>query len=152
MADLIVVGYDGSEDADHAIAAAGATLPGRQALIVHVWQVPLEPGHVPAAPIALPPMEEQRDEAARHAQGVVESGVARAREAGLEAEPITRMGAGAADVAGVLQEIAEERDAALIVVGHRGLGRLRAALLGSVSDAVVRNATRPVLVVPRADG
>jgi nucleotide-binding universal stress UspA family protein len=42
---------------------------------------------------------------------------------------------------------AEDAHADLIVVGSRGLGRLRRALLGSVSDSVVRHAHGPVLVV-----
>jgi nucleotide-binding universal stress UspA family protein len=35
----------------------------------------------------------------------------------------------------------------LIVMGSRGLGGIRRALMGSVSDAVVRHAHCPVLVV-----
>lgn len=41
---------------------------------------------------------------------------------------------------------AEEENADLIVIGRRGSG-LSKALLGSVSDHVVKNATRPVVVV-----
>jgi nucleotide-binding universal stress UspA family protein len=37
--------------------------------------------------------------------------------------------------------------AGLIVIGSRGLGPLRRALMGSVSDSVVRHAHCPVLVV-----
>jgi nucleotide-binding universal stress UspA family protein len=44
-------------------------------------------------------------------------------------------------------ELAEELDAGLIVVGSRGIGSLRRALMGSVSDSVVRHAHCPVLVV-----
>jgi nucleotide-binding universal stress UspA family protein len=44
-------------------------------------------------------------------------------------------------------EVAEEIGAGLIVLGSRGHGRLRRALLGSVSDAVVRHAHCPVTIV-----
>ena len=36
----------------------------------------------------------------------------------------------------------------LLVLGTRGLGRIRGAVLGSVSAAVVRAAHSPVVVVP----
>jgi nucleotide-binding universal stress UspA family protein len=44
-------------------------------------------------------------------------------------------------------EVAEEIGAGLIVMGSRGHGRLRRALMGSVSDAVVRHAHCPVTIV-----
>ena len=44
-------------------------------------------------------------------------------------------------------DLAEEMRAGLIVIGSRGLGPLRRALMGSVSDSVVRHAHCPVLVV-----
>ena len=43
--------------------------------------------------------------------------------------------------------LAEEIEAGLIVMGSRGQGGIRRALMGSVSDAVVRHAHCPVLVV-----
>jgi nucleotide-binding universal stress UspA family protein len=43
--------------------------------------------------------------------------------------------------------VAEEIRAGLIVMGSRGLGGVRRALMGSVSDSVVRHAHCPVLVV-----
>ena len=41
----------------------------------------------------------------------------------------------------------EELDVSLVVMGSRGLSRLDRALMGSVSDSVVRHARCPVLVV-----
>jgi nucleotide-binding universal stress UspA family protein len=43
--------------------------------------------------------------------------------------------------------LAEELGVGLIVIGSRGLGGVRRALMGSVSDSVVRHAHCPVLVV-----
>lgn len=48
--------------------------------------------------------------------------------------------------------LAEEVQARAVVIGSRGLGGLKRALLGSVSDYVVRHATCPVIVTgPEAD-
>jgi nucleotide-binding universal stress UspA family protein len=43
-------------------------------------------------------------------------------------------------------ELARSLDVDLIVVGSRGLGAVRAAVLGSVSSEIVHHADRPVLV------
>lgn len=47
-----------------------------------------------------------------------------------------------------LAQLASDEDAALLVVGSRGRAGLKAALLGSVSSAVVRASDRPVVIVP----
>ena len=44
-------------------------------------------------------------------------------------------------------KLAEDLGAGLNIVGSRGLGGVRRALVGSVSDSVVRHAHGPVLVV-----
>jgi nucleotide-binding universal stress UspA family protein len=44
-------------------------------------------------------------------------------------------------------QVAEDIRTGLIVMGSRGLGGLRRALIGSVSDSVVRHAHCPVMVV-----
>ena len=48
-------------------------------------------------------------------------------------------------------DLAEELEVGLIVMGSRGLGGARRALMGSVCDSVVRYAHCPVLVVRRED-
>jgi nucleotide-binding universal stress UspA family protein len=44
-------------------------------------------------------------------------------------------------------KLSEELDAGLVVTGSRGLGGIKRALMGSVSDSVVRHAHCPVLVM-----
>ena len=51
------------------------------------------------------------------------------------------------DPAWEIVRIAEDRDVDLVVVGARGLGTLERLLLGSVSEAVLHHAGRPVLIV-----
>lgn len=48
--------------------------------------------------------------------------------------------------------LAEELKADLIVMGSRGLGSMRRALVGSVSDSVVKHAHCPVMVVRDSGG
>jgi nucleotide-binding universal stress UspA family protein len=48
--------------------------------------------------------------------------------------------------------VAAERDVDLLVCGSRGYGPVRRVLLGTVSAALVRQASVPVLVVPRGGG
>ena len=46
-------------------------------------------------------------------------------------------------------DVAEDIEAGLIVMGSRGRGGVRRALMGSVSDSVVRHAHCPVMIVRR---
>jgi nucleotide-binding universal stress UspA family protein len=82
---------------------------------------------------------------AEDASRLADDGVRIAREAGLAAEPMAVEADG--PVWKVVTEAADRNDAAVIVMGSRGLTGLRSMLLGSVSSAVVQHADRPVLVV-----
>jgi nucleotide-binding universal stress UspA family protein len=50
------------------------------------------------------------------------------------------------DAGPALCDLARERDSSAIVMGSRGRGGIKRALLGSVSDYVVRNAHCPVVI------
>jgi nucleotide-binding universal stress UspA family protein len=153
MAGLVVIGYDGSRHARHAIELAARPLGAEAAVIVNVWHRGLAGAEVavpPAVPTA-PPLHADADLEHR-AQQVADEGAALARDAGLIAETEVRPGASVGDIAAGLIEVAEQRDADFIVVGRRGMSRLRAVVLGSVSEATVRDASRPVVVVPTPDG
>ncbi len=65
------------------------------------------------------------------------------RRVGIDVEPEVLEGPGPK----AILNVAETRDADLIVVGSRGLGAVRGLLLGSVSERVIRLAKCPVLVV-----
>ena len=59
----------------------------------------------------------------------------------------TIVGAGSGDPAQTLLEIAARYGCALIIMGARGRGALRSALLGSVSQAVLHSSPLPVTIV-----
>jgi nucleotide-binding universal stress UspA family protein len=149
MAGLVIIGYDGSGDAQHAVDVAAGVLGPETALVINVWQGSLAAaaGSSPlGGPVAPTPEENQRLE--RAALQIAEEGAARARDAGLPAEADVRRGASPDEIATVLLNAAEERDADLLVLGRRGISRVEAVVLGSVSDSAVRDGRRPVLVVP----
>jgi nucleotide-binding universal stress UspA family protein len=68
-----------------------------------------------------------------------------ARELGgtNEARPV----ADSANVAETVTAIADQRNTATVVVGSRGLGRVKSSLLGSTSRRVLDDTRRPVLIV-----
>jgi nucleotide-binding universal stress UspA family protein len=140
--------YDGSEDAAHAIERAGELFPGRRALVAMVWHQPLAglggiawSGESPSM-VDVPELDR---EAAEKAGRVAADGMRLAEQAGLIAEPLAVQGSGS--VWRTILELAERNDAAAIVMGSRGLTGLRSMLLGSVSSAVVGHADRPTLVI-----
>jgi nucleotide-binding universal stress UspA family protein len=90
------------------------------------------------------PYEDALREQRRHAQEVLNQQVKSIEESGgVVNETHLREGLAEEEIV----EVAEEIGAGLIVLGSRGHGRLRRALMGSVSDAVVRHAHCPVTIV-----
>ena len=97
------------------------------------------------SPVLLEQLQRQFEQMSRR---VLETEVEKVREAGgAVAQTHLRMGKAAAEIV----ELAQELGAGLVVVGSRGLGGIRRALMGSVSDSVVRHAHCPVLVVRREE-
>jgi nucleotide-binding universal stress UspA family protein len=141
-----LIAYDGSSYAQAAIEqAAGLLPPGMAALVVTVWQ-PLQ--SIPFAQLAVIP-EEIADAMMSEARSVAAEGAERARAAGFDASPLAVEGT---PVWHRLVEVADEKDAAIIVIGSHGRSGVRYAVMGSVATAVAQHAHRPVLVGRMADG
>jgi nucleotide-binding universal stress UspA family protein len=143
-ATRILLGTDGSEEARN---AAPAALELAQKLdselhVTYVGPMPERRGGLVRYSVDLPPevvasFEEQ-------ARSTLEEQVEKMGEGGGEImQSHTRVGSPGAEIVA----LAEELGAGLVVVGSRGLGGVRRALIGSVSDSVVRHAHCPVLVV-----
>ncbi|MBV9454556.1 MAG: universal stress protein, partial [Rubrobacter sp.] len=80
---------------------------------------------------------------------VLDTEVGKVRAAGgMVSKAHLRIGQAATEIV----DLAEELRMGLVVVGSRGLGGIRRALIGSVSDVVVRHAHCPVLVVRKEQG
>ncbi|PZS14611.1 MAG: universal stress protein UspA [Solirubrobacterales bacterium] len=147
--DPVILCYDGSEDAKHAIERAGGLFAGRRALVVTVWRPTAGLGSFAwsGATASMVDFFALDRAAAEDAGAVAQAGVRLAREAGLEAE------AEAVEATGpewkTIVEIADRHKAAMIVMGSRGLTGVRSMLLGSASSAVVHHAHQPTLVVHR---
>ena len=76
------------------------------------------------------------------------AGVQVVRDAGLEATP--RVAVASATIAWTILAEAAAVDADAVLMGTRGLTGIRSLMLGSVSNAVVQHADRPVVIVPSA--
>ena len=153
----IIAAFDGSSESSAAVREAAALFGHRRIVVATIW----EPGlaamvmstpDVMGTPYGLPSAEEvERVDRIEHdhAAAVAEAGARLARSLGATAEPLV-VGEGV-NVAETMVALAERYDAAAIVVGSRGLGGVKARLLGSTSRKLVHDAPRPVLVVRPRD-
>ncbi len=147
---MILICYDGSADADTAVDATAAMMPGQSATVMTVWEPFVEvvtrfgPG-LEMWPAGIDHV--QLDAAAeRGALDRAEAGAERGRQAGLDAQPLACPRG--ATIADTVIEQAQAISAQAIVLGTRGLTGVKSMMLGSVSHAVLQHADRPVLIVP----
>jgi nucleotide-binding universal stress UspA family protein len=145
----ILICYDGSPSAKHAVAAAHATLGHKAVTLLHVWNPPAEFAadsfSLPSSPSG-PSIVELERFAVERAQVIAEEGQQLARQLGLPVEALVVRNETA--VWSTILDVAAETDAELIVIGTHGATAVQSHLLGSVSNAVVHHSERPVLVVP----
>jgi nucleotide-binding universal stress UspA family protein len=141
-ASPILICYDDSKGARHAIDVAANLFPGRRALVLDV-AVPLTIAESYAAAGGVVADFEERNTEDALARARV--GAEHARKAGFAAE--ARANVDAPVWEGVVAA-ADEVDAGLIVMGSRGLTGVRELLKGSFSHDVAEHAGRPVLIVP----
>jgi nucleotide-binding universal stress UspA family protein len=159
--DTIVVGYDGSKQAERAVVRAAELAQALRARLVVVSvapqrsptaplaevgpvevPIPAAPGPIGAGVPAPVPEEPQPDpeELAQHQLGRARRSLA-GRD--VDAEYVAEIG----DTAERLLAVAEEREADLLVVGHREHGFLEHLLGRPVDETVAKRAGCDVLLV-----
>jgi nucleotide-binding universal stress UspA family protein len=149
----ILLATDGSSESE--LATRTAVDLGQQTNselhLIHVWDIAttalLYPGATDPEGVELPDpiLEEDLERSAEHrGREVLDEEVERVRSAGgTVAQAHLMMGEAAREII----HLAEDLGAGLVVMGSRGRRGIRRALMGSVSDSVVRHAHCPVLVV-----
>lgn len=138
----VLFAYDGSDLARLAIEQAGRELaPGREAIVLCVWQpadvgfVPVHEQHFDAQNAA--DVRAAAEETAAHGASLAAAAGFRAESLAVESAPTWK---------GIV-DVAEERQASLIVLGSHRRSGILGHLLGSVTAAVVNHCGVSVLVV-----
>jgi nucleotide-binding universal stress UspA family protein len=136
----ILLATDGSEEAQLAATTAAdlAKSTDSELHVAHVGEVPL---------LYHPERHGYRadyEEHEKEAQQLLEAEVERIKGTGATvAQAHLRMGRADEEIV----DLAQNMGAGMIVMGSRGQGRIRRALMGGVSESVVRYAHCPVTVV-----
>lgn len=149
MRRAVVCGVDGSADARAAaiVAAALAERLDLRLVLVYVVQVTFEPAGTVGSPgHHLFPVGATVEAELAAGKRLLDELV---QEASLRAAERRVIWGFPADR---IAQVADEEQAELLVVGTRGRGAFKAALLGSVSNELVAVARCPVVVVPPARG
>jgi nucleotide-binding universal stress UspA family protein len=154
MFEKVLVALDGSEHSERALETAIQIAKKFRAkmTLLHVYSVTV-PAIIAPEPTTLTPAGvpvvtsaevAKMVEAARMVGNrVLIDGEQKAKSANVKVETVLREG-------NTVQEIvalAKEGEFDLIVMGARGISRIRELLMGSVSEGVIKNAHCPVLVV-----
>jgi nucleotide-binding universal stress UspA family protein len=133
----ILLATDGSREAELATTTAVelANSTNSELHVIHVGEF---------VPTMLAQTELEPVQLEREAQQLLDEQVRRVEEAGgTVKEAHLRLGRADEEIV----DVAHEVGAGFIVMGSRGRGRMRRALMGSASDSVVRHAHCPVTIV-----
>ena len=149
--DRILVASDASAASNRALkmAAQFAAQNDAELLIVHVirdMQIPFEIKEIPELEFnKFEAFNDAREEVMRKiAETILKTAREKAEKAGAK-NVQTAIGTG--DPASAILGFAKRRKADMIVVGTRGLGKLKGSVLGSVSRKIANNAETTCLIV-----
>jgi nucleotide-binding universal stress UspA family protein len=142
----VLICYDGSAEARRAIDVAAGLLGPRPAIVLDVAAL-MTVGQTFAVTASAAGNASFADYNRADARRRAEQGAMHARAAGFTAE--ARATLSSCTWEGIV-DVADEVDAAVIVLGSRGLTAVGEFLHVSVSHGVAEHAGRPVLIVPPA--
>ncbi|MVU80097.1 universal stress protein [Nocardia sp. ET3-3] len=149
--DLMLIAYDGSENARRAVEYAGRFLAADRAVVLTAWEPMVrQAARLSGLSGVMQPEwmtdDEIEDVALADARNINAEGVRLAKLAGLNAE--ARTVECTTTIWTAIVEVADELDVDIIVAGTRGATGIRALMHSSVADAVLKHCHRPVLMVP----
>jgi nucleotide-binding universal stress UspA family protein len=140
---VVVVGVDGSETSTKAAGIAADMARTWQAKL-HIVTVVRPPegwwgiGGAPPSPEALSAaLVAGQEEVLRDAEAAIDL-------SGVDYETVQELG----DPSWKIIEVAEERNADIIIIGKRGAGLAERVMLGSVADRLSHHSPVPVMVIP----
>jgi len=144
MFGSIVVGTDGSDTAKEAVRQAVelARSVGAELLLVSAYQ-PVARVSVNRETAQVPEDVQWMVSAREDVATLLAEAAKAAEHAGVAAQTFQRQG----DPADAILDVAEERDADLIVVGNKGMTGAKRFLLGSVPNRVSHHAPCSVLII-----
>ena len=153
----VVIAYDGSAEARHAIVSSAKVIGSCRVLVVTVWEEglayagPMAPTEGLVASPMIEPSQALEVDRSLHARAerVSQEGAALARTVGLDAQPLAVADQGS--IARTLLNLTRQEQAVAIVIGSRGLGGIGARLEGSTSKRLLKDSACPVIVVHKAD-
>jgi nucleotide-binding universal stress UspA family protein len=144
---LILIAYDGSDDAKAAIEQASRLFPGETVTVLTVWQRFLDTMARAGSNLSIAfDYDEIDTETEKNTREKAEEGARLAAEAGLEAT--ARTAVVETTVAGAILTEAAAVEASAVVCGSRGYNGLKSLMLGSTSHHILQHADIPVVVVP----
>ena len=144
----VLICYDGSDRAQHAIAVTATLFPGAHAHVLNVWE-PIE--RIVARYAAVGPyLGEGIGEAdagiEADSAALAAAGAKLAEDAGMQATP--HAASLRTTVWEAVVDLAEKLDVDAIITGTRSLHGVREALANTLSHALLQHSMRPVLAIP----
>ncbi len=135
--DKILVPIDGSDHSIRALkeAVQMAKLVNGKITLIHVYSIGTSVGKTAT-------QDYYNQLARKKGSRMLEDGKTKAESDGVKVETLLVEG----DAVEKIVQTARECEVKLIVMGARGVSKIKELLLGSVSDGVIRNAPCPVMV------